>query len=846
MRPGTEGAIYMLMTRLVAGAATAVIAMSMGVSAYAQSTASQTQEVIVTGARTAKSTNGLAVVVNEAKDQSIVTKEFFETQSGSMNVDQLINLLPGVNYSSEDPTGITSGDLRIHGFDGAHVAIIVDGAPLNDTGNYASYPGEYVVSEMIDHISVNMGATDVDSPTASAVGGTVNIVTRVPPKEFGGQLKLTGGSYGYNRVYGEVDSGTVGPFGTTAYIGGEYVEADKWRGAGDLERWDVDGRIYQPLKGSDFISLAGNWTSERPIFYYSGSRANFAQYGYNYDYNPTWQVPTAVAGKADAVATPAYAPYGNDTGYFALHPNPVDFATLRGQSKFSLGHGLTFTFDPNFFYTIANGGGATAISESDKRLIGNATSFPTCKVGTVTKGVDLNGDGDCMDSVALYSPSNTQTFRYGLTSSLLWDLNPQNHFQLSYTLDDGHHRQTGEYAYINQANGQPADVFGARPGYATQVATADATTFRKRDRYSVAKLNQVAFNYIGKFWDDKIHIDLGGRAAYFERDLHQLCYEYNGSTEYCDTIAIPTGSTLAQTAALLGISPTTSPTTGLLNLRAPFTQTIKYHKFLPNAGISFRPWDDHLFYFGYAQGFSAPKTDDLYTSSPETVQPESSTTYSAGYRYQHRQVNASLNFYRTDYKNRIVQSYDPNDPTLSVDRNIGDVTIQGVDFEVGITPIEHLNIYASADYTDSEVKSNYFLATGGVSFALPTAGKELVMTPDHTYSLFASYDFGPITIGGSGKYQSSRWISDVNDDRIPGFATFDFNARYKLPYFNGKSYFQLNVTNLFNRFYISRSSTVSNAYNYVIPTSGKTYTPSTPFMYVGAPSMFQLTFNAKF
>ena len=41
--------------------------------------------------------------------------------------------------------------------------------------------------ELIDRVDVNLGTTDVDSPTASATGGTVAYRTRRPTEEFGGQ-----------------------------------------------------------------------------------------------------------------------------------------------------------------------------------------------------------------------------------------------------------------------------------------------------------------------------------------------------------------------------------------------------------------------------------------------------------------------------------------------------------------------------------------------------------------------------------------------------------------------------------------------------------------------------------
>ena len=104
---------------LAASAATTVLAwaaLSAG-QALAQSTASQVQELIVTGTRTPPSTGGLAVRVNEAKDVAVINQQFIRTQTPSQNVGQLINFLPGVSNSTEDPGGFNSGDLRIHGFE---------------------------------------------------------------------------------------------------------------------------------------------------------------------------------------------------------------------------------------------------------------------------------------------------------------------------------------------------------------------------------------------------------------------------------------------------------------------------------------------------------------------------------------------------------------------------------------------------------------------------------------------------------------------------------------------------------------------------------------------------------
>ena len=375
-------------------AAATFVALGAGIAtpAKAQSTAGQVQELIITGRRAPPSTGGLATQVSEAKDESIVTQQFIQTQLGSANFGQALNMLPGITYSTEDPGGFNSGDLRIHGFDCAHVAIVLDGAPMNDTGNYACYPGEYIVSELIDHITVNIGSSDVDSPSADALGATINIVSKRPPDDVGVLASGSFGTYAYARGYGEIDTGKIGPWGATAFIAGEYGQEENFKGRpGDNIRWDLNGKIYQPLSGSDFMSLAVNYTSERqyPAFRSSPATLAAAKDPYFTGDNYTWTPETVRPGLADTVPSNA-GPGGADTNFWELFPNPVNFFSARGQSRFTLLPNLTFTFDPSFFYTLANGGGSASLKESDKRLIGASTAA----------GVDLNGDGDILDTVA--------------------------------------------------------------------------------------------------------------------------------------------------------------------------------------------------------------------------------------------------------------------------------------------------------------------------------------------------------------------------------------------------------------------------------------------------------------
>jgi hypothetical protein len=218
---------------------------------------------------------------------------------------QLINLLPGINYSTDDPTGLLSSDFRMHGFDGNHVSFTVDGTPVNDTGNYAAYPGEYISGENTERVTVNIGQSEIDSPTASAIGGTINIVTKLPPTTMGFLASAQGGSSNYYRGFAEFDTGLIGPYDTRAYLSVNYTNSDKTRGLGSLNRRGVEGRVYQPLRDKDFVSVTATYTQERLYFYESSSLAQIAQFGRAIDYNTQWAIPTAIGGSADAVAGPS-------------------------------------------------------------------------------------------------------------------------------------------------------------------------------------------------------------------------------------------------------------------------------------------------------------------------------------------------------------------------------------------------------------------------------------------------------------------------------------------------------------------------------------------------------------
>src|SRR5690606_20971654 len=106
----------------------------------------------------------------------------------------------------------------------------------------------------------------------------------------------------------------------------------------------------------------------------------------------------------------------------------------------------------------------------------------------------------------------------------------------AYTLDYGRHRQTGESVRLTPA-GDPLHVFsGHKNGGSIDdaVRAIDGSLFQKRDRASIAKLEQFALEYRGDFFNDAVTVNIGARAPKFTRELNQYCYTQDGrSTVRC-------------------------------------------------------------------------------------------------------------------------------------------------------------------------------------------------------------------------------------------------------------------------------------------------------------------------
>lgn len=842
--------------KLFALATTAIASgMAFAPAAFAQSTGTETvQELVVTSHKT-QSVDGLVTEQEGPKTREIISQQYISTQTAGQNPIADLNLIPGVSYTQDDPYGMSgsAGHISIRGIHSSLIAELVDGVPLNDAGNYAIYPGELIDSEVISNVNVITGSTDVDSPTSSSLGGLININTLQPSKNAGGFLQASAGSFFYKRLSGLFQSGEVGPIGTTAWLEGSYQEYNKFTDSngtdnGTDRKWQLNAKVYQDLHhDGDFIAIAGFYDRQIADFY---DGVNFASYGVpatSSNYHP----PVGKGTFGGILATPWNSDYSDvfqapsstssNASFQGVEENPTFTGNMRAESRFTLLPNLRLTVDPSYQWVLANGEGSSNIKESDPRLIGSGlktslSNFPTCysAAGVVT-GLDLDGAVSptgaptCTDTVRLLSPSNTQTTRWTLNTSLIWDFLPGQLVQLAYAYDHGHVRQTGEYGLLSPT-GYPYSLFGGLSGYGTPIIAADGTTFQKRNRLTDAELDQGSIEYIGHFFDNRLRLDLGVRVPYFKRDLNQYCYTQPPSNVYCTantSIALSQGYVVA-----------------------PFTLHTSYNKALPNVGFTYN-FDKHNSVFAdYTTSLNAPVNDDLYsiatvatsktptlvnTIGADNVQPETTTTYEVGYRFQSGKIKSTFDIYDVDDQNHIVTSFNQltND---SVDQNVGSIRFYGAEALFGAEVLPHLSTVLSFSYNHSRTEDNLPYSATVIE---PTAGKFFYDSPEFLAGGLVTYDWRDYSFGLQGKYTSRRFVTYVNDLSVPSYITFDAYFRWRLPMINNGSYFQFNALNLFDEKYIGSINPAATN-NGSLPY----YTYS--YAYQGAPRTLQATIRVAF
>ena len=760
-----------------------------GISTAHAQTADEATKVVITAKKTGM---GLMVTEDAPKARSTITAEELEKQRPTGNAYEALEMLPAVNSYNYDATGLFGGGLTLRGFNSDQIGATINGVPVNDSGSFAIYPQEYVDQENTCSQTVTQGSTDADSPQVGATGGNFGINTCNPEDKHRLRMMQTFGQLNMKKTFVRVDTGLFSDKRTKMFVSASHAEADKWKGKGGAKRDHIDAGINYDWDRFNYIhaTLLYNEAMNNNINNLTLSEIN--KNGYYFDYADTFKghlKPVKGVEQKESTQSPAF---------YKLGINPFKNAIASATAKFRLNENLDLKVLPYIWYGYGNGG-VQQRAQSEKAFYDAATGM---RNGTV----DLNGDGDTLDTILVANASVTKTFRPGVTASLNWVSG--NHDVLGgFWYERARHQQTGPMLALSN------DGISQDPWLQNgQILRPDGTPAQSRNWMSISTAYQFFLQDTISLNDDKLKINIGVRSPNVKRDFTNYGDENN-------------------------------------NVK-PYNLVKKYSTLLPQLGARYRITNDDQVFISVAKNVKAPpnfvfgnigtsvKVVNGVANFVGEVKQESSWNTDIGYRHQDDNFIASVTAFFIDFKDRQATTFDPITQASSY-TNVGRVSNKGLEFEIGNTPINGWAMYGSLGFNNSKIKDDMLSAT---NVYLPTAGKEMINTPKKKAGLSIEYQNGSFWTRVKARATGQQQASMVNDETAPGYTTFGIDGGYTFANFGyiKRPKLTFNLSNITDKQYRNPSSTtVKNTQ----PIAGVTTSVDTQRYYLGAPRFVSVTLS---
>ncbi|WP_374571694.1 TonB-dependent receptor [Phenylobacterium sp.] len=691
--------------------------------------------------------------------QAIKPQEIEQAAPGTSPI-KLVEKLPGVNFQSSDPFGAYEWSTRIsiRGFNQNQLGFTLDGVPLGDM-SYGAFNGLHISraisNEDIGGVELAQGAGTLETASTSNLGGTLKFLSRDPSHEMGGQVQVTGGSSNTWRGYVRFETGDL-PTGGRAYISYTDQNADKWKGEGKQKQKQIDFKFVQPI-GSATLTGFYDWSRRRENDYQDLSKGMISRLGYDWD-NITGDWAKAVAVAETYLANPA-----GDCSTNA-YPSPIqcvddayyNASGLRNDDLWALT--LDAPFGDNFKAS------ATVYGHTND---GQGTWY-TPYVPSPNYGVA----GATTDN----APISVRTTEYsidrtGLVANADWTLGAHT-ISFGGWYEDNDFNQYRRYYGLDLASPKGNLSFFSNPFYT---------------QWGYAFNTKTAQGYIQDLWEvnDALKVNFGFKAVRVK------------STS--DTV--------------VAVSP---------QINGSITSE---DSFLPQVGVNYRFAEGQEFFADYAENMRAfgaahtglspfATTQDGFNAIVGKLQPESSKTIEAGWRFRFAQVQGVLAAYYVKFDDRLIGTSAGSgivgNPTILA--NAGSVTSKGFEAAATWRFADAWSLFGSYAYNDSQYDDDIVDSTGAVTQHI--SGKTVVDAPKHLANAELAFDQDGWFAKLSAHYTSKRFYTYTNDQSVGGVVTADLSAGYR---FDGEGWMkglevQANVTNLFDKKYVSTLG--SNGFGY--------------------------------
>ena len=698
--------------------------------------------------------------LGQTRQQASITDAAIAIEAPGTSPLKAIERLPGVSFQSADAFGNYEWSARIvlRGFNQNQLGFTLDGVPLGDM-SYGNHNGLHIsraiISENIGRVDVAQGSGALGTASSSNLGGTVQFNTRRPSDEFGVDVAATYGSEQTLRGFLRVETGDFGPMGTALSL--SYVDhsMDKWKGVGEQNQKQFNLSLRQPV-GAGEITGFYNVSERRENDYQDMSLAQIGYLGRNFD---------------------------NISGDYGLAVRIADIGNNRGETG----------------APVSNAGAGTV--------------YPT-PIRTVDDAYfDAAGVRD--DTLAAL------TFSYPLTDAL------------SVSLSGYGHTNSGQGLWWTPYVPTPA---GARDQSGTVITTPGPISVRTTE-YEIERtgaigsvmLNLGAHTIEAGFWVEQNDFNHArrfyglSRVANTRSSLDFLAnpfftqWEYDFETE-TRLFYVQDSWAVTEALTLFGGFKSLSVENSARTLTGPSkTGTIKAEdNFLPQVGGTYELNGDHQIFVSYSENIRAFESSNTqgpfsasaagFTALRNTIEPETSKTIEAGWRFRYDQLQGSVAVYNVDFSDRLL-TVALGAPILGLGsgiQNVGSVQSRGFEAAAVWSFNDDWSAFGSFSYNDSTYQNDVRDGTGALVAA--TGGKTVVNTPETLFRAELAYDNGALFGTLAAAYTGERFSSYLNDESVDGYALVELTGGYRIidtvSWMDGTE-LQFNVTNLLDEDHIS-------------------------------------------
>jgi iron complex outermembrane receptor protein len=229
--------------------------------------------------------------------QRVLPEQIVDKPAGTSPL-KLLDKLPGVHVEAADPWGNYEWSTRIslRGFNQNRLGFTLDGIPLGDM-SYGNNNGLHIsralIAENLGIAEVAQGSGALGTASTGNLGGTIAFASADPLANYQVRLAQTIGSDATRRTYARLDTGDHAGF--AMYLSGAYSTTDKWKGWGDQDQTQFNGKAVYDF-GSNHLSLLVSTSRRSEVDYADYSLDSQRRLGWDWDnYAADWARAVAAA-----------------------------------------------------------------------------------------------------------------------------------------------------------------------------------------------------------------------------------------------------------------------------------------------------------------------------------------------------------------------------------------------------------------------------------------------------------------------------------------------------------------------------------------------------------------------